>query len=58
MNQLLIFGLGYCGAAIAEAAAGFAVVATSRSGAPGCIPFDAAETAIASATHKIGRAHV
>ena len=51
MNQLLIFGLGYCGAAIAEAAAGFTVVATSRSGAPGCIPFDAAETEIASATH-------
>ena len=51
MNQLLIFGLGYCGAAIAQAATGFTVVATSRSGAPGCIPFDAAETAIASATH-------
>lgn len=53
MNRLLIFGLGYCGAAIAERAraAGFEVVATSRSSASSCIPFDAAEDAIAAATH-------
>jgi nucleoside-diphosphate-sugar epimerase len=51
MNRLLIFGLGYTGSAIAEQATGFSVVATSRSGAPGCIPFDAAEAEIASATH-------
>lgn len=53
MNRLLIFGLGYCGAAIAGRArqAGFEVVATSRSGADGCIPFDAAEASIAAATH-------
>ena len=53
MNRLLIFGLGYTGSAIAEQAraAGFVVAATARSQAPGCIPFDAAETEIASATH-------
>jgi nucleoside-diphosphate-sugar epimerase len=53
MNRLLIFGLGYTGAAIAEQAraAGFTVDATSRSGAPGCVPFDSAEAEIAAATH-------
>lgn len=53
MNRLLIFGLGYTGAAIAEQAraAGFAIFATSRSGAPGCIPFDAADAEIGAATH-------
>ena len=53
MNRLLIFGLGYTGAAIAEQAraAGFAIVATSRSGAPGCIPFDSADAEIGAATH-------
>jgi nucleoside-diphosphate-sugar epimerase len=58
MSTLLIFGLGYCGQAIAAAAraAGFAVTATSRSGAPGCIPFDAAEAAIAAATHVLSTA--
>ena len=51
--HLLIFGLGYSGAAIAAAAreSGFSVTATSRSATPGCIPFDAAEDAIAQATH-------
>jgi nucleoside-diphosphate-sugar epimerase len=51
--HLLIFGLGYTGRAIAEHArnAGFTVAATSRSAAPGCIPFDAAEAEIAAATH-------
>lgn len=64
MSQLLIFGLGYCGRAVAEAAASPAltIVATSRSlpaaGTPppaeaamSLIPFDAAEPAIAEATH-------
>ena len=53
MRTLLIFGLGYTGAAIAQAAraAGFAVTATSRGNIAGTIPFDAAEAAIASATH-------
>jgi nucleoside-diphosphate-sugar epimerase len=55
MNRLLIFGLGYTGTAIAQAAAkaGFSVTGTTRAGAPGSIPFDTAETAIASATHLL-----
>jgi nucleoside-diphosphate-sugar epimerase len=55
MNRLLIFGLGYSGTAIAQAAAkaGFSVTGTTRAGAPGSIPFDTAETAIASATHLL-----
>ena len=61
-QTLLIFGLGYSGRAIAQAAAaaGFTVIATSRNpegqGAPPgvtIIPFDAAAPAIASATHII-----
>jgi nucleoside-diphosphate-sugar epimerase len=54
-NNLLIFGLGYSGRAIADAArlAGFAVVGTTRSGTDGSIPFDAAEAAIRSATHLL-----
>jgi len=53
MIDLLIFGLGYTGSAIAAQAraAGIAVTATSRSGKPGTIPFDAAEQTIAHATH-------
>jgi nucleoside-diphosphate-sugar epimerase len=53
MSALLIFGLGYCGQAVAQSAvaAGFAVTGTSRSGATGCVLFDAAEPAIATATH-------
>jgi nucleoside-diphosphate-sugar epimerase len=51
MNRLLIFGLGYSGAAVAKAASGFEVTGTSRSGAAGMVPFDAAEAAIAAATH-------
>ena len=59
-QTLLIFGLGYSGRAIAQAAAaaGFTVIATSRNpegqGAPPgvtIIPFDAAAPAIAAATH-------
>ncbi|HVY13780.1 MAG TPA: SDR family oxidoreductase [Rhodopila sp.] len=51
MDRLLIFGLGYSGTAIARAATGFAVIATSRSGGGDAIPFDAAGPAIAEATH-------
>ena len=52
MNSLLIFGLGYSGTAIAEAArsAAFSVTGTTRAGAPGSIPFTAADSAIQSAT--------
>ena len=62
-RHLLIFGLGYSGHAIAKAAlaAGYAVAATTRGGAtpePGVtlIPFEAAEGAIATATHIIATA--
>ncbi len=53
MNHLLIFGLGFSGTAIAAQAraAGFSVSATTRSGAPACIPFDAAAPVILRATH-------
>jgi len=55
MSALLIFGLGYCGQAIAAMArnAGFAVTATSRSAAAGCISFDSAADALATATHVL-----
>ncbi|WP_428531334.1 SDR family oxidoreductase [Rhodopila sp.] len=55
MNRLLIFGLGYCGSAVAQAAraAGFSVSGTRRDGADGAIAFDAAEPAIRSATHLL-----
>jgi nucleoside-diphosphate-sugar epimerase len=55
MNRLLIFGLGYTGTAIAQAAAkaSFSVTGTTRAGTTGSIPFDTAETAIASATHLL-----
>ncbi|WP_428486518.1 SDR family NAD(P)-dependent oxidoreductase [Rhodopila sp.] len=55
MNQLLIFGRGYSGTAIADAAqaAGFAVTATTRAGETGTIRFDAADAAIRSATHLL-----
>ncbi|HBK04779.1 MAG TPA: NAD(P)-dependent oxidoreductase [Acetobacteraceae bacterium] len=53
MNQLLVFGLGYSGAAIATAAraAGFQVTGTSREGLEGTIRFDSAASAVQSATH-------
>lgn len=55
MNRLFIFGLGYCGGAIARAAAaaGFSVTGTTRAGLNGTIPFDAAEDSIQSATHLL-----
>ena len=58
MTRLLIFGLGYCGSAIAQAAAavGFSVAGTRRDGADGAIAFDAAEPAIRSATHLLSTA--
>jgi len=54
--RLLIFGLGYCGTAIAAAArgAGFAVTAaTRRPAGPDDVAFDAAGPAIAVATHVL-----
>jgi nucleoside-diphosphate-sugar epimerase len=53
VNRLLIFGLGYCGSAIATAATteGFQVAGTTRAGLDGSIQFDSAQPAIQSATH-------
>jgi nucleoside-diphosphate-sugar epimerase len=64
VNTLLIFGFGYSGGAVAAAVPDFTVLATSRSLPSGAgmgeppsaadvtiIPFDAAEPAIAAATH-------
>jgi nucleoside-diphosphate-sugar epimerase len=53
MNRLLIFGLGYCGSAIATAAttAGFQVAGTTRAGLDGLIQFDSAHPALQLATH-------
>jgi nucleoside-diphosphate-sugar epimerase len=55
MNRLLIFGLGYCGTAIARAAeaAGFSVSGTTRAGGSGSIAFDAADAAVRAATHLV-----
>jgi nucleoside-diphosphate-sugar epimerase len=55
MNRLLIFGLGYSGSAIADAAraAGFTVTGTTRAGVDGSTRFDAADAAIQSATHLL-----
>jgi nucleoside-diphosphate-sugar epimerase len=58
MNRLLIFGLGYCGAAIsrAAAAAGFEVTGTTRAASNGTLPFDAAPDSVRSATHLLSTA--
>jgi nucleoside-diphosphate-sugar epimerase len=52
VSTLLIFGLGYCGQAVAKAVPDFAVTATSRSGVSitgvALVPFDAAELALAT----------
>jgi nucleoside-diphosphate-sugar epimerase len=55
MTRLLIFGLGYTGTAIAEAAkaVGFNVAGTTRTGTAGSIRFDAAHAEIQSATHLL-----
>ena len=53
MNTVLMFGFGYSARAVAHAACEFTVIATSRAPdpAPPCIAFEAAEPAIARATH-------
>ncbi len=59
--NLLIFGLGYCGAAVAAAAhnAGFRVTGTARQGSAAgsspsaTVPFEAAAPALATATHLL-----
>jgi nucleoside-diphosphate-sugar epimerase len=54
--RLLIFGLGYCGAAVADAArgAGFVVTGTVRHApAAGTVVFDAAAACIAESTHVL-----
>jgi nucleoside-diphosphate-sugar epimerase len=55
VTRLFVFGFGYCGTAIAHAAAaaGFEVTGTTRTGANGTIPFDAAEESVQSATHLL-----
>jgi nucleoside-diphosphate-sugar epimerase len=55
MSRLLVFGLGYSGLAVADAAraAGFEATGTTRQGLDGTIPFDAAEAAVRSATHML-----
>ncbi len=55
MNRLLVFGLGYSGSAIAQAAraAGFGVTGTTRDGNGGSIRFDAAQAAIRESTHLL-----
>lgn len=50
--MLLIFGLGYTARAIA-ARAGMPVVGTTRDGRDGTLPFDAADGALAAATHVL-----
>ncbi len=54
-NRLLIFGLGYCGAAIQRAArtAGFEVTGTTRTGSNGTIRFDQSAELVRSATHLL-----
>jgi nucleoside-diphosphate-sugar epimerase len=55
MNRLLIFGLGYSGRAVADAAKaiGYDVSGTTRQGLDGSVRFDDAETAVQSATHLL-----
>src|SRR6202161_40647 len=55
MNGLLIFGLGYSGSAVADAARarGYEVSGTTRRGLDGSVRFDDAETAVQSATHLL-----
>ena len=52
---LLILGLGYCGRAVARAAAaaGYRVLGTTRAGAAGTLPFAEAAPALAAATHLL-----
>ena len=50
--MLLVFGLGYAARAIA-ARAGMPVVGTTRDGREGTLRFDAADAALAAATHVL-----
>jgi nucleoside-diphosphate-sugar epimerase len=55
MSRLLIFGLGYSGSAVAEAAraAGFDVTGTTRHESDRSVAFDSARPRIQSATHLL-----
>jgi nucleoside-diphosphate-sugar epimerase len=55
MNRLFIFGLGYSGGAVADAARamGCEVSGTTRRGLEGSVRFDCAETAVQAATHLL-----
>jgi nucleoside-diphosphate-sugar epimerase len=55
MNRLLIFGLGYSGRAVADAAKAieYDVSGTTRRGLDGSVRFADAETAVQSATHLL-----
>jgi nucleoside-diphosphate-sugar epimerase len=55
LKRLLVFGLGYCGRAIAAAAsaAGWEVAGTTRAGSGGSIRFDSALKEIGRATHVL-----
>ncbi len=55
MKRLLIFGLGYSGSAVADAARaiGYNVSGTTRQGSDASIRFDCAESAIHSATNLL-----
>ncbi|MGJ3628522.1 hypothetical protein AB5I41_19160 [Sphingomonas sp. MMS24-JH45] len=50
--MLLIFGLGYAARAVA-AVAGMPVVGTTRDGRDGTLRFDAADAALAAASHVL-----
>lgn len=54
-GSLLIFGLGYAGAAVARAAgaAGWPVVGTTRAGGDGALAFEDAAAALDDATHVL-----
>ena len=53
--SLLIFGLGYCGRAVAALAraAGYRVAGTTRAGGPGALRFDDVAMPLAEATHLL-----
>lgn len=53
--SLLIFGLGYCGRAVAALAraAGYRVAGTTRAGRPGALRFDDVAMPLAEATHLL-----
>jgi nucleoside-diphosphate-sugar epimerase len=55
IGSLLVFGAGYSGAAVEQAAkaAGFVTVGTTRRGDPPRVAFDDAEAVLATATHLL-----